>query len=87
MSDGADPTFWQWAADAALAAMTAVGGFLFKSYVDRVKALEEAHRNLATTDYIDGRIDEMTEERRWMHEQNTERFEAITKRLDRVLER
>lgn len=83
MSD--DVTAWQWVANAATAGVVAIGGFMFKSYAERVKALEETHKNLVSTAYFDTRLKEMTEERRWMHEQNSDRFDSLNERLDRVL--
>jgi hypothetical protein len=52
-----------------------------------MKVLEAAHKDLVTKDYLDGQLEQMTEERRWMHAENTDRFEALTERLDRVLDR
>jgi hypothetical protein len=82
-----DQTTWQWIANAATAGVLAIGGFLFKSYTDRVKALEATHKGLVSTDYLDDRLREMTEERRWMHEQNQVKLDNLTERIDGILDR
>jgi hypothetical protein len=92
MAADADPTTWQWIANAATAAVVAVGGFMFKGFNDRVKALED--KELISVDFLDDRLRELAEqrasdmdERRWMHNQNQLKLDSLTARVDRILER
>jgi hypothetical protein len=70
-----------------MALVAALGGILFRNLSNRMKSLEAAHKDLATKEYLDNQIEQMTEERRWMHRENSERFDSLTDRLDRVLDR
>lgn len=60
---------------------------MFKDFSRRLKALEAMQDTLVSTAHLDKRLDEITEERRWMHQENSDRFEALTQRLDRFLDR
>ena len=83
---------WQWIADSALALVAAIGGIVFKDFHDRLKALEEANKDLVTNAYLDDRLgdvlarqQEQTNERRVMHRENAARLDALTARIDSVL--
>jgi hypothetical protein len=80
-------TFWQWSAQAAMAAVIFLGGLIMRDWKARLTKMEDSHRGLVTSEYLDSQLRVQAEERRWMHEQNSDRFDALNERLDRVLER
>jgi hypothetical protein len=83
-----EPTssFWQWAAQGASAAVLFLGALVMRDWKSRLSEVERAHRKLVTQDYLDRQLEVQAEERRWMHEQNSERFKQLTERLDKVLD-
>jgi hypothetical protein len=80
-------SFWQWAADAAMAAVGLLGGLIVRDLKARLVKVEDSHKGLVTSDYLDAQMRLQTDERRWMHEQNAEAFRTLHERLDRVLDR
>jgi hypothetical protein len=88
MSDPTNDTnFWQWVAQGVTVCLVFVGGLVMKDWKDRMQKMEEAHKNLVTSRRLDEVMKVQTDERRWMHEQNADRFEELNKRLDRFLDR
>jgi hypothetical protein len=82
-----EQTFWQWFAQAAMAAVIFLGGLIMRDWKTRLTKIEDAHRGLVTQVYLAEQMREQAEERRWMHQQNAESFKTLHERLDRALDK
>ena len=58
-----------------------------RDFKQRLVKVEDSHRGLVTKTDLSEQLESQAEERRWMHEQNTKRFDALSERLDRILDR
>jgi hypothetical protein len=84
---GIPPNLWQWLAQSAVGIVLFLGGLIMRDVKQRLIKVEDSCRGQITQAYLDAQLRAQAEERRWMHEQNNDRFDALNERLDRVLDR
>ena len=79
-----DTTFWQYLAHVATATVLAIGGFVMRGHVKRVEEIEKCY---VSREELQDFMVRMAEERKSMHEENRDRLDSLTQRIDNILHR
>lgn len=77
--------FWQYWAHVATAAALTIGGFVMRGHIRRMEEIEKAHARFVTREELERYFEKIASERRSMHEENRDRIDGLTERIDNIL--